>query len=388
MPMRFFLPRTRILRAALACLLLSIADGAVAQGGPGAMPPPEVSVVEIKAGPVPLTFEFAARVAASREVQVRAQVGGILLKRNFVEGADVEAGEVLFEIDPDVYKAELAKAEAQLQQAEAQLSQASRDADRTTRLLATGSGTERARDDALSAQELARASVAGARAQVKAAELQLSYTRVTAPISGTTSLERVPEGSLISTSGDAGLLTRITQDDPAFINFAVSESAFSWVRALLEAQGQWDRAGDFVKLKIVFGDGRVYDKLGTIDFLSSGLDPETGTLRLRAVVPNPERRLLPGQFVRAVVTGITLNDAIVVPSVAVSQGPQGTFVYVVNGEGKAELRPITLGREVEGGWVVDQGLRAGDRVVTEGLVKVRPGAPVKVTAAVAQGVRP
>jgi membrane fusion protein (multidrug efflux system) len=387
MSTRFRLCRDFLHLVALFCLTLVGSSHASAQGG-SAMPPPDVSAMEIKSGPVPLTFEFAARVAASREVQVRAQVGGILLKRNFVEGAKVNAGDVLFEIDPAVYQAELAKAQAQLQQAEAQLSQATRDADRMTRLFATGSGTEKARDDALSAQELARAQVAGAKAQVNAAQLQLNYTRVTAPISGTTSLERVPEGSLISTSGDAGLLTRITQDDPAYINFAVSEGEFSDVRALLERQGQWEKAADIVKLKIAFGDGRVYDELGIIDFLSSGLDPETGTLRLRGVVPNPQRRLLPGLFVRAVVTGITLASGIVVPQVAVSQGPQGTFVYTITAEGKAEIRPITLGREVENGWVVESGLREGDRIITDGLIKVRPGTPVKVTATIAQGTKP
>jgi membrane fusion protein (multidrug efflux system) len=388
MPKHLASCRNTFLLFAIALALISGSDGACAQGGPGSMPPPEVTVVEVKAGPVPLSFEYAARVAASREVQVRAQVGGILLKRNFVEGAAVKAGDVLFEIDPAVYKAELAKAHAQLQQAEAQLSQAAREADRMTRLFATGSGTEKARDDALSAQQLASATVAGAKAQVMAAQLQVDYTRVTAPIGGRTSQERVPEGSLISTAGDAGLLTRITQDDPAYINFSVNESEFSAVRALLESQGQWDKAADLIKLQILFGDGSEYGQTGIIDFLSSGLDPETGTLRLRGVVANPERRLLPGLFVRAVVTGITLSSAVVVPRAAVSQGPQGTFVYTLGSESKAEIRPIVLGREVADGWVVESGLNPGDKLITEGLIKVRPGAPVKVSAAVAGGARP
>jgi len=388
MPKHLASCRNAFLLFAIALALVTGSDGPCAQGGPGSMPPPEVSVVEVKAGPVPLSFEYAARVAASREVQVRAQVGGILLKRNFVEGAEVKAGDVLFEIDPAVYKAELAKAQAQLQQADAQLSQASREADRMTRLFATGSGTEKARDDALSAQELASAIVAGAKAQVMAAQLQVDFTRVTAPIGGRTSLERVPEGSLISTAGDAGLLTRITQDDPAYINFSVNESEFSAARALLESQGQWDKAADIIRLKILFGDGIQYSEIGIIDFLSSGLDPETGTLRLRGVVANPERRLLPGLFVRAVVTGITLASAVVVPRAAVSQGPQGTFVYTLGSESKAEIRPIVLGREVADGWVVESGLKPGDKLITEGLIKVRPGSAVEVSAAVAGGTRP
>lgn len=339
-------------------------------------PPPEVTVIEVEAGEVPLTYEYAARIAASREVEVRAQVGGILLKRDFNEGAPVEAGDVLFEIDPKPYEAELAKARAQQQRAEAQLAQANRDVDRTSRLAASGSGTQLAKDDALSTRDLARAAVAIAEADVQMAALNLGYTKVAAPISGVTSLEQVPEGSLIGTSGDSSLLTRITQRDPVYINFSVSESELAEVRALLEAQGVWHEAGDVVRVTVVFGDGRVYPLQGVIDFASSGLDAETGTMRIRAVVKNPERRLLPGQFVRAIVTGIVMNDAIVVPHAAVSQGPQGQFVYTVDSEGNAEIRPVELGREVKTGWIVRSGLAPGDRLITEGIIKVRPGAPV------------
>ncbi len=382
--------RLSLLVAGLAGLGSAAADPARAQAGPGA-PPPAVTVVEIVPGKVPLTFEYAARVAASREVQVRAQVGGILLKRNFVEGARVKAGDVLFEIDPDSYKAAEAVALAQLQQAEAQLAQATRDAERASSLAATGTGTQKAKDDALSAKELAAAAVAAAKAQVRSAALNLERTKVTAPIDGVTSLEQVPEGSLIGTSGDAGLLTRITQLDPVYVYFSVSDSEFSEVRALLEAQGQWGSAPDFIRVRILIGDGSAYGREGTIDFTSSDLDAQTGTLRMRVVVANPERRLLPGQFVRAMVTGIALDKAIVVPHTALMQRPQGQFVYTVNSKGSAEIRLVTLGREVEGGWVVTSGLKAGDRLITEGIIKVRPGAPVTATApapAPAKGARP
>lgn len=372
--------RRHRLAAALACFAVCGAGAAQAQGAPGATPPPEVTVVEVEAGEVPLTYEYAARVAASREVQVRAQVGGILLKRDFNEGAAVEAGDVLFEIDPKPYEAELAKARAQQQQAEAQLAQANRDVDRTSRLAATGTGTQLAKDDALSARDLARAAVAIAEADVQMAQLNLGYTKVVAPISGVTSLEQVPEGSLIGISGDSGLLTRITQRDPVHINFSVSESELAEVRALLEAQGVWDHAGDVVSVKIMFGDGRLYPLSGVIDFTSSGLDPETGTMRIRAVVPNSEHRLLPGQFVRAIVTGIVMKEAVVVPHAAVSQGPQGQFVYTVDSKGNAEIRPVELGREVKIGWIVRSGLAPGDRLITEGIIKVRPGAPVTASA--------
>ncbi|SEF44079.1 efflux RND transporter periplasmic adaptor subunit [Bosea lathyri] len=382
-------PRRRptLLGIALACQIFGAAGGAQAQA-PRAAPPPQVTVVEVKAGKVPLSFEYAARVEASREVQVRAQVGGILLKRDFVEGALVKAGDTLFEIDPKRYEAELVKARAQLQQAQAQLAQASRDAERYTRLAATGSGTDKARDDALSAKELAAAAVSIAEADVNLAELNLGYTKVKAPISGVTSLEQVPEGSLIGITGDAGLLTKITQRDPVYVIFSASENEIAQARTLLEAQGVWDRAGEVLKVQVVFGDGQVYPQTGTIDFASAGLDAETGTLRLRAVVANPKGLLLPGQFVRAVVSGFYLDNTIVVPHVAVSQGAQGQFVYTVDSAGKAELRPIELGRELPSGWIVKSGLKPGDKLITEGIIKVHPGAPVTVSMKPAETAKP
>jgi membrane fusion protein, multidrug efflux system len=370
------------LLGAVVCIGLGGQHALAQSTGAGA---PQVTVAEVRAGKVPITYEYAARIEASREVEVRAQAGGILLRRAFNEGAPVKAGDLLFEIDPEPYEAELAVQRARLKQAEARLSQATRDASRTVRLFERGVAAEKTRDDALSEKELATAEVAAAAAQVRLAELNLGYTKVTAPIGGITGQEQVPEGGLIGTTADTSLLTRITQLDPVYVNFAVSESERSEVRALLEAQGQWETAGDLVSVHIEFGDGTRFPEVAKIDFASAGLDPETGTMRLRAVVANPEHRLLPGQFVRAIVTGIALPDAIVVPKEAVMQGPQGQFVYTVDSEGNAEIRPVTLGRELRDGWIVQSGLNSGDRVITEGVVKVRPGAPVAVGGDAAQG---
>ena len=364
---------------ALLLLVGGYDDDARGQPRSAQTPPPAVTVVAIESARVPLTYEYAARVTASREVEVRAQASGILLRRNFVEGAAVKAGDILFEIDPRPYQAELAKTEAQLQQADAQLANASRDAERATRLAASGAGTTVARDDALSAKELAAASVAIAKAQVNMARLNLDYTTVRAPIDGITSEEQVPEGSLIGTTGDASLLTRITQRDPVYINFSATESEVSEVRSILEKQGLWQDANELIRVRVMFGDGRIYPLTATLDFTSSGLDVSTGTLQLRAVMPNPERRLLPGQFVRALVEGISLDQGIVVPHEAVMQGPQGQFVYTVNSQDNAEIRPIDIGREVRSGWVVKSGLKPGDRLITEGIIKVRPGAPVAIS---------
>lgn len=350
----------------------------------GQMPPPQVTVVDVKPETVQLTYEYAARIAAYRQVDVRARVGGILLKRNFVEGAEVKAGDVLFLIDPASFEATLAQTQAQLQQAEAQLTQAQREEKRNISLFDQNAATQKARDDAISTRQLAEASVAQARAQVQTAQLNLDYTKVTAPVGGITSLEQVSEGSLIGTTGDTGLLTSITQLDPVYVNFSFSDTEAAEVRRLIDmkkAKGEAPNLG----VKISFGDGSTYDHDGAVDFTSSTIDASTGTLQARAVVDNPDRRLLPGQFVRAKVTGVSLDNAITIPEVALMQSPQGQFVYTLDKDGNARVNPVTLGQKVGSNWLVLSGLKAGDRLITEGIIKVRPGAPVQAAAAAAPG---
>ncbi|WP_246779659.1 efflux RND transporter periplasmic adaptor subunit [Rhizobium sp. BK313] len=344
------------------------------------MPPPQVTVVEVKPQTVPLTYEYAARISAYRQVDVRARVGGILLKRNFVEGAEVKAGDVLFLIDPAPYEAALAQAQAQLQQAQAQLTQAQREEKRNINLFDQNAVTQKARDDATSTRQLAEAAVAAAQAQVQTAQLNLDYTKVTAPVGGITSLEQVSEGSLIGTTGDTGLLTSITQLDPVYVNFSFSDTEAAEVRRLIDlkkAKGQAPNLG----VKISFGDGTTYDHDGVVDFTSSTIDVSTGTLQARAVVDNPIRRLLPGQFVRATVTGVSLDNAITIPEVALMQSPQGQFVYTIDKDGKARVNPVTLGQKVGSNWLVLSGLSAGDKLITEGIIKVRPGSPVQAAEA-------
>jgi membrane fusion protein, multidrug efflux system len=343
-------------------------------------PPPQVVVSEIEARPVPLQYQYAGRVAAFREVEIRARVSGILQEKSFIEGATVKAGDTLFRIDPASYEAELARAKAQLKEAQAQLHRTQRDAERATTLFQRQYGTEKARDDAVSAYELAQASVAGAEAQVKTAEINLSYTTITAPITGITSLRVLPEGSLVGTSANDSLLTRISQLDPVYVHFSFTDTEATEIRRLVdsgEAKGPTDGK---LQAKISFGDGKSYDQAGYVDFTDSSLDLQTGTVRARAVVPNPESRLRPGQFVRVSIEGITRHNTIVIPQAAVMQGPQGQFVYAVNAENQASIRPVTIGREVTDGWIVEKGLKAGDRIVTEGVIKVKPGAPVSIAS--------
>ncbi|QND54660.1 efflux RND transporter periplasmic adaptor subunit (plasmid) [Phyllobacterium sp. 628] len=380
--------RTRFLGLVfLSGIAMAVGSPANAQQAGGKTPPPpQVTAVAVHPEEVDLSYQYAARITAYRDVQVRARVGGILMHRNFVEGSEVKAGDLLFEIDPAPYEAELARVQAQLQQAQAQYDQSVRDAARAQTLVDQKVQSTAARDTAVSTRDLNAAAVAAAKAQVRTSELNLQYTKVTAPIGGVTSREQVSEGSLIGTDSGSSLLTSITQTDPVYINFSFTDTEAAEIRRLLDERKAKGLEANKLSVKLSFGDGTVYNHLGTIDFTSSSLDLETGTLGVRAIVDNPDRRLLPGQFVRATVTGVTVNDTIVIPEAALMQGPKGQFVYVVNSENKAEVRPLSLGQQVDKGWIVLSGLNAGDRVVTEGVIKVRPGQLVAASETLKQAL--
>lgn len=359
--------------ATLALLLFALAGPASAQSG-GSQPPPAVTVETVTTQTLPVTYEYAGRVAASREVQVRARVGGILLERDFNEGSRVAEGDLLFRIDPATYEAEVALARAQVVEAEANLGQAQRSEERARTLAQRGASSQANLDDAVSARQLAEARVEAATAQLRSASLQLDYATVEAPVSGITSLEQVPEGSLLQ-SGD--LLTRIDQLDPINVNFSAADTEAQSIRDLVESGTlQGASAPSDLTVSIRFGDGTTYGRTGSIDFTSTTIDTQTGTILSRAVLPNPDQRLLPGQFVRLVLEGLSIEDAIVVPTEALMQGPQGTFVYTLGAENVAEVRPVTVGRELDGTLLISKGLKEGDKVVTKGVVKVRPGSPV------------
>lgn len=367
---------SKLLSAALAAALLTGASAPVVNAQQ-AQPAPTVTTTTMRPQALPLSYSYAARISAFRQTEIRARVSGILLKRNFVEGSHVKAGDVLFLIDPAPFQAALAQAEAQLSQAQATLDQAIREEQRNVRLFDQRVGSEKSRDDAVSARQLAEAAVAAARAQVQTAELNLGYTRVTAPIEGITSLEQMSEGSLVTS--DSSLLATITQTDPVYVNFSFSDAEAREVRHLLDLM---KAKGDVhpLTVKLTFGDGSVYPHDGRIDFTSAVVDASTGTIQARAIIDNPDRELIPGQFVRATVTGVTADGAIAVPEIAVMQGPQGQFVYTIDKDGKAQMRPITLGQQVGENWIVQTGLQNGDRVITEGVIKVRPGAAVNAAA--------
>ncbi|MBN9084305.1 MAG: efflux RND transporter periplasmic adaptor subunit [Rhizobiales bacterium] len=346
---------------------------------PAAPPPPNVSVTEIKPREVPLHFQYAGRVAAFREVEVRARVSGVLKEKTFVEGSTVKAGDVLFRIDPVSFETEVARAKAQLMDAQAQVSRTQRDAERAKILYDRQVGTLKTRDDALSAYEQAQAALAGAQAQLRAAEINLGYTTVMAPISGVTSLRILPEGSLVGTGQNDSLLTRMSEIDRVYVHFSFPEAELAEIRRLIASGEARGPAGGRLLATIMLSDGTRYEHQGYVDFTDSSIDLQTGTVRGRALVPNPDLKLRPGQFVRVLVEGVTRKDSVVIPQAAVMQGPQGQFVYTIDDKNLASIRPVSIGRDVAGGWIVEQGLKSGDRVVTEGIIKVRPGSPVTAT---------
>lgn len=349
-----------------------------AEQGEQRMPPPEVVVEVARTESVPLELEYAARTAGYREVQVRAQVSGILQERTYQEGSQVKRGQVLFRIDPRPYQAALARAKGALAQEQARYRQTERDLKRIRELQKKGFASESELDNAVSNFEQSKANIEAAKAEVQARQIDLDYTTVEAPISGITSKETVSEGSLM-VAGDpnASLLTQITQLDPLYVNFAAPDREVERVRSGLAA-GTLKMDGEHMRVELKFGDGSTYPTEGRVDFTDSLVDRGTGTVSVRAVVPNPRQSLLPGQFVRVVVKGLIRPEAITVPERAISQGPNGTFVYIVDEQGTARARPVTTSQTAGGRWAVDSGVSAGDRVIVEGLPKVRPNAPVKV----------
>jgi membrane fusion protein (multidrug efflux system) len=342
-------------------------------GEPPAMPAPppvEVGVVEVQPRALPLVLEYPAQLKGVREVEVRARVSGILLERRYDEGAYVEAGEVLFRIDPDPFRAEAARARAALAVEEANLKQARRERDRILPLYEQNLASLRDRDNALAAFESAEAAVAAATAALRTADLNLSYTEVRAPIAGLTSREVRSEGSLVTAGTESSLLTYIVQADRLYVDLAVADTDADLVRAALAS----DHAAH-VGVSVWDATGRAIAEMGTIEFVSPRVDDATGTVAIRAVLDNPGG-VVPGRIVRARVEGVTIPNSLVIPKRAVMHGAQGTYVWTVDGNNQVAPAPVELGAFAGNDVAVTAGLAAGSRVVVDGVLKVVPGVPV------------
>jgi len=365
--------RSRI--AATAAALVAGCGGDAPQV-PMTPPAPAVSVVVAEPRPLEDIEVVPGRVQAYRTADVRARVDGIVERRLYDEGSNVEEGQALFQIDPREMRAAVNAARAALARAEAEVQNARQEADRYEDLLADRAVSEQEYDAAVARLRTAEAGVAEARAELERAELDLSFATVTAPISGRAGRAQVTEGALVS-AAEATLLTRIEQLDPIYVNFSASSGQLLEVRKQIAAGRLQVPALSSVEVALVLEDGSVYAHEGNVDFLDLSFDVETGTAALRAEFPNPDWLLLPGQFVRArVVVGVR-PDVTLIPQRAVLFSEQGASVMVVGPENQAMPRPVELGEMREGSWAVLAGLEAGDRVIVDGLQRVQPGQRVE-----------
>jgi membrane fusion protein (multidrug efflux system) len=365
--------------ALLAAAAVFVAGCQQANSQPhGGMQPPSVSVVTVEPQSVPATFEYVGQTAGSREVEVRARVAGIVLKRNYREGGTVTEGQSMFIVDPAPFEVAAARAEAALASAEAKLAQARRNAARLKPLYEVRAASQKDYDDASSLEQVAEAEVKTARANVADTQLNLRYTRVEAPLTGIAGRAQRSEGNYVS--GAEALLTTVSQIDPIYVLFGISdEERLKLAREAESGQLSLPKDGQFdVTLKLA--DGSVYSKSGKLTFSDVRVSGQTGTAEARAELPNPSGLLHPGQFVRITLNGANRPAAVLVPQRAVLEGPKGKFVYVVNGESKAEPRPVVLGGWQGEAWIVASGLAAGERVIVDGVMKIGPGAPVTVAS--------
>jgi len=384
-PLRGHLALTSL---SLAALLAGCGQSSNAPAGPaGGMPPAEVGVVTVTLGDVGLVTELPGRLEASRVAQVRARVAGILQKRRFVEGSEVKAGQPLFDIDASPYQAAFSSAQAQHAKAEANLMQASAQAERFKPLVEAKAISQQEFVNAQAAQKQAEADVAMGQAAVQTARINLNYAAITAPIGGRIGRALVTEGALVG-QGEATQLALIQQIDPLYVNFTQSAAEVMKLRRAMDA-GQLKRAGaQAASVRVVLEDGSEYARPGKLLFSDLTVDASSGQITLRAEVPNPGGTLLPGLFVRVRIEQAQASNAITLPQQAVTRSPQGDSVMVVGADGKVAPRPVKIGGQQNGQWVILDGLKAGEQVMVDGFQKLRGDAPVKPVPWQAPGSAP
>ena len=371
-----------------AMLVVLLTMGGCGRGGdapkavnssPPAMPPPQVSVVTVQPKDAPLTYEYAGLTAGSRETEVRARVSGILQRRLYVEGATVKAGAALFQIDPANLQTQVASTEANVAVADAKVNQMRRDLARLQPLITEKAISQKEFDDARSAVESAEATAKQSRAQAAEAKLNIGYTRVVAPISGVTGTAAKADGSLVNSSD---MLTTIVQVNPMYANFSVSEGDLLKLNKQIASgevavPGKHNGSNDF-KVTIKLADGSTYPLTGKMTFASEKLNSTTGSFDARAEIPNPTGSLRPGQFIRVVLAGANRSQSITVPQRAIIDSPMGKMVFKVMPDDTLAPQPVELDGWSNGDWIVTKGLKAGDRVMADGVIKAHvPG--MKVT---------
>ena len=370
----------RALARAVLCMLLSMMLLACEEGGkgaPGASGPREVVVIKLEPRREVYTTALAGRIASFQVAEVRPQVGGILQQRLFTEGADVKAGQALYQIDPATYEAALDSAQAALMKSEANVTPARLKAERFRELLAIKAVSKQEYDDAQAAFKQAEADVAVNRAAVKTARINLEYTKVRSPISGRIGKSAFTPGALV-TANQAQALTSVRQLDPVYVDITQSSQDLLRLRAQF-TNGELRSFAEEAPVRLKLENGAMYPHEGRLQFTDVSVDESTGMVSLRALFPNPEHILLPGMYVRAVITEGVDENALLVPQRALRRDPKWqASVLLVDGGGKAEVRLVDVGRTVGDSWQVLSGLNPGDLVIVEGGQNVRPGMSVKI----------
>ncbi|BBG59753.1 Acriflavine resistance protein A precursor [Providencia rustigianii] len=368
----------RINRGVLPLALLVLSGGLALSGcneeqkGGGERPAPDVGIVTLKAEPLTIKTELPGRTSAFRIAEVRPQVSGIILKRNYKEGTDVEAGVSLYQIDPAPFQATYNSAKAELAKAQANANLAALTVKRYKPLLGTNYISQQEYDQANSTYAQSLAAVKAAEAAVESARINLDYTKVTSPISGRTSKSNVTEGALVS-AGQATELMRVQQLDPIYVDVTQSSEDFLRLKAEIE-NGALQKEPGKAPVSLVINNGQEYAQSGQLEFSDVTVDETTGSITMRAVFPNPNKELMPGMFVRAILEDGVKQDAILVPQQGLARTPQGDAqVMVVGAENKVEVRKVKAGQAIGNKWLVTEGLKDGDRVIVLGLQKIKPG---------------
>ena len=364
-----------IIVAVILVVCLIPGCGEKKRGGPPPMP--EVAVITIQPKPVVTTTELAGRTSANLVAEVRPQVGGIIQKRLFTEGSDVQAGQALFQIDPALYKSALNNASAALARSEANLSALQLRANRLRELLVDKAVSQQDYDDASAALKLTQADIQYGKATLETAHINLKYTTITAPISGRIGRSSVTEGALVTAQQPVALAT-IQRLDPMYVDVPQSTADVLRLQRSLK-DGHLDQNGENQKkVQLIMEDGTAYPLAGTLQFRDITVDPTTGSVILRIVFPNPKGVLMPGMFVRTILQEGIHKNAILIPQQAISRDPKGNpLALIVDTSGKVQMKQLTLDRAIGDQWIVLSGLASGDRVIVEGLMKVKPGIPVK-----------
>ncbi|MDN2655130.1 efflux RND transporter periplasmic adaptor subunit [Cobetia sp. 14N.309.X.WAT.E.A4] len=350
-------------------------SSAQAQSAPRAT---EVEALTVTAQDIPITNELAGRTSAYQSSEVRPQVGGVIQSRDFTEGSVVEEGQVLYHIDPRTYQADVDSAKASLERAQATLHTSQLQAKRYKTLVARKMVSQQDYDDAIATVGEDTADVTSAKAALKSAQINLDYTTVKAAISGRIGKSSVTKGALVTASQDTALAT-IQQLDPIYVDVTQSANDILRIKRELASNGKAASAPDMAMVELIFDDGSRYEHQGKLQFTDVSVDQSTGMVTLRALFPNPDELLLPGMFVKARLVESVARNAILVPQKAISRDSDGkATALVINDENKVERRELVTGQAIDHQWIVLQGLKTGDRVITSGLQKIQEGAPVTV----------